>query len=387
MTSPTTFRVEGVPPDKDGGVPPRRRRADHHDLLAHRRRRRRPRIRDAVEHHQGSVRADDGAGGGHDRSPRQRARRRRAEHRAPRLRTTIRSWCSCPASAKWRGPRTSSARRRCSSSSWSKAARRRRARRCCRARRRGPVRHGNRHRRRRTPRPATPAPASSSCARWRRSPATTCAAPPSASTRTASRRSCSRSSRTARASSPRSPASNIGRALAIILDSRMVSYPRIDGRICGQRPHRRRLHPAGGGGPRAQAALRRAAGLDELLRGARRRADARPRLDSRRRHRVAGRPVAGHRLHAGATTSSSGINAIVAMVANLIILLGHDGVGGLHDDAARHRRLHPDHRHGRRFERADLRAHQGGAGGAARRARRDRRRASRASAGRSSIPT
>ena len=42
----------------------------------------------------------------------------------------------------------------------------------------------------------------------------------------------------------------------------------------------------------------RAAGIDELFRGARRRPDPRPRLDSRRRHRLARRPGARHRLHA-----------------------------------------------------------------------------------------
>ena len=40
---------------------------------------------------------------------------------------------------------------------------------------------------------------------------------------------------------------------------------------------------------------------------------------------------------------------------------------GAVDDAARHRRLRPDDGHGRRLERADLRAHQGRARGAARR--------------------
>ena len=46
---------------------------------------------------------------------------------------------------------------------------------------------------------------------------------------------------------------------------------------------------------------------------------------------------------------------------NLVILLGFMALHRRRDDAARHRRLHPDDRHGRRLERADLRAHQGGA--------------------------
>ena len=49
------------------------------------------------------------------------------------------------------------------------------------------------------------------------------------------------------------------------------------------------------------------------------------------------------------------------MIVNLIILLGMMAYIGRGDDAARHRRLHPDDGHGRRLERADLRAHQGGA--------------------------
>ena len=60
----------------------------------------------------------------------------------------------------------------------------------------------------------------------------------------------------------------------------------------------------------------------------------------------------------------SGINAVVAMICNLVILLGLMAYCGAVDDAAGHRRLHPHDGHGRRLERADLRAHQGGAGGA-----------------------
>ena len=83
------------------------------------------------------------------------------------------------------------------------------------------------------------------------------------------------------------------------------------------------------------------------------------------RHRLARRPGARRRLH-----------------ARLLQAVGHqrdrrdgrqpdhpardDGLRRRDDDAARHRRLHPDDGHGRRLERADLRAHQGGAGGATR---------------------
>ena len=39
--------------------------------------------------------------------------------------------------------------------------------------------------------------------------------------------------------------SNIGRSLAIVLDDRVQSYPRIDGRITERGPHHRQLHAAG----------------------------------------------------------------------------------------------------------------------------------------------
>ncbi len=53
----------------------------------------------------------------------------------------------------------------------------------------------------------------------------------------------------------------------------------------------------------------------------------------------------------------SGINADLALFLNLVILLGFMGCIRGHVDAARHRRSHSDHRHGRGLERADLRAH------------------------------
>ena len=65
----------------------------------------------------------------------------------------------------------------------------------------------------------------------------------------------------------------------------------------------------------------------------------------------------------------------------------HDGLPRRHDDAAGHRRLHPDDRHGRRLERADLRAHQGGAGDGQAASARPSTPASTASGGRSSTRT
>ena len=135
-----------------------------------------------------------------------------------------------------------------------------------------------------------------------------------------------------------------------------------------RRPDLRQLHPAGSRGPRARPELGRAAGQHELPRRARDRSDARRRLHSFRRHRVARRPRPGRPVH-----------------ARVLQALGHqrdrrdagqpdrsaraDGVLRRGHDAARHRRLHPHDGHGRRLERADLRAHQGGARRSARRSR------------------
>ncbi len=50
----------------------------------------------------------------------------------------------------------------------------------------------------------------------------------------------------------------------------------------------------------------------------------------------------------------AGINADLALMLNLVILLGFMGFSGADADLAGNRRRDPDHRHGRRFERADL---------------------------------
>ena len=78
---------------------------------------------------------------------------------------------------------------------------------------------------------------------------------------------------------------NLGRYLAIILDKKVVSAPKLEGRItdpgrisggftAGERER-----------PLADAAVGRAAGVADLSRGERRRAQPRRRLDPRRRDR------------------------------------------------------------------------------------------------------
>ena len=86
---------------------------------------------------------------------------------------------------------------------------------------------------------------------------------------------------------------NIGRHLAIILDGRVQSAPRIDG--AHHRPTA--ASPAASRSRRSQnlvadPAVGRAAGVADLSRGADDRAEPRRRLDPLRRHRVARRPAA-----------------------------------------------------------------------------------------------
>jgi preprotein translocase subunit SecD len=115
--------------------------------------------------------------------------------------------------------------------------------------------------------------------------------------------------------------SNIGRSLAIVLDNRMVSYPRIDGRI------------ADSGRISGGFTQQEAADLALKLRSG-----ALPASMSYYEERVVGPTLGADSIRAGVTASLaglglviifmltyyklSGINAVVAMVANLIILLG-----------------------------------------------------------------
>ena len=58
----------------------------------------------------------------------------------------------------------------------------------------------------------------------------------------------------------------------------------------------------------------------------------------------------------------TGLNALMSILLNLLILLALVAVHSGDDDAAGNRRADPHDRDGSRFQRADLRAHQGGAG-------------------------
>ena len=76
---------------------------------------------------------------------------------------------------------------------------------------------------------------------------------------------------------------NIGRDLAIVLDGRVQSAPRIDVAHHERRPHLRQLHAGRSAEPVADPAVRLAAGDADLSRGAHDRAEPRRRLDSLRR--------------------------------------------------------------------------------------------------------
>ena len=166
---------------------------------------------------------------------------------------------------------------------------------------------------------------------------------------------------------------NVGRHLAIILDGRVQSAPVIESRIFDE------------GRISGTFTQQEVQDLSLVLRSG-----ALPASLTYLEERTVGPSLGAESIRSGVTAALgglllvvifllfyyklSGLNALAAMVINLIVLLGHDVLLRGGDDAARHRGLHPDHRHGRRLERPDLRAHQGGAGRPEGRQAGDRRR-------------
>ena len=156
---------------------------------------------------------------------------------------------------------------------------------------------------------------------------------------------------------------NVGRDLAIILDGRVQSAPLIEGRIDG-----------GEGHIRGRFTQQEAADLSLVLR-----AGALPASMTYLGGRFVGPSLGSASIDAGVVASlaglalvaafmllyynRAGINALVSVAVNLLLLLGLHGVFRRRFDAAWHRRPDPHHRYGRGLERADFRAHQGGAGG------------------------
>ena len=158
---------------------------------------------------------------------------------------------------------------------------------------------------------------------------------------------------------------NIGRFLAIVLDKTVQSAPRINGRIAAD-------GQIAGGFTQEEAQ-----NLALILRSG-----ALPATLTYLQEQTIGPTLGADSIRAGVLASLAGLLLIVAFLLFYYRLSGvnadrrarhepdhparHDGVCRRGHDAARHRRLHPHDRHRRRFERADLRAHQGRARGAAR---------------------
>jgi preprotein translocase subunit SecD len=155
---------------------------------------------------------------------------------------------------------------------------------------------------------------------------------------------------------------NIGRQLAIILDGRVQSAPRIESRIQSE------------GRITGSFTTEEVQNLALILRSGALSASL-----TYLEERTIGPSLGADSIRSGVIASLvglllviafmliyyklSGVNAVVALVLNLVILLGPDGLHRRGDDAARHCRLRADDGDGRRFERAHLRAHQGRARG------------------------
>ena len=166
---------------------------------------------------------------------------------------------------------------------------------------------------------------------------------------------------------------NIGRQLAIVLDGRVSSAPVIQSRISDE------------GRISGSFTQQEAQDLSLVLRSG-----ALPASLTYLEERTVGPTLGADSVRAGVAASIGGLAFVVLFM--MLLLQAHrpqrdhldrrepadparpDGLSRGHDDAARHRRLHPHNRHGRRLERADLRAHQGRNDDGPRRARRRQRR-------------
>ena len=112
-SSPTEFRVDGVPADQDAGVPAGARRTSRSMFNRVLGGRRRLHLHDEAEHRRPAARGSGDAGAADDRAARQRARRRRADRGAHSGADQI--LVQLPGVTDVRAPRRSSARRRSSS--------------------------------------------------------------------------------------------------------------------------------------------------------------------------------------------------------------------------------------------------------------------------------
>ena len=155
---------------------------------------------------------------------------------------------------------------------------------------------------------------------------------------------------------------NVGAPFAIVLDNKVLSAPVIrepilggSGQISGS------FTVESANNARRSAALRLAAGQADHRRGAHRRSLARRRLASRPASSPASSAVSPTAILTIVAYGTFGVFAVIGLLVHgflIIALMTHHR----HDaDAARHRRLRADHRHGGRRQRAHLRAHPRGA--------------------------
>ncbi len=165
---------------------------------------------------------------------------------------------------------------------------------------------------------------------------------------------------------------NIGRQLAIILDGRVQSAPSINGRITTD------------GRITGSFTNEEVQNLSLILRSG-----ALPAKLDYLEERTIGPSLGADSIRSGTTASLVGLLLIVVFMLIYYRFSGinavdrahlqprhparADGIHRRRDDAAGHRRLRADDGHRRGFERADLRAHQGGARSRARRPRVDER--------------
>ena len=165
---------------------------------------------------------------------------------------------------------------------------------------------------------------------------------------------------------------NVGRPLAIVLDNEVISAPVIQTPITGGAgPDLGPLHGAAGERPRGASARRRAAGQADRRRGAHRRPGPRRRIRSRPARWRPMSPRCSSSLFMFATYGLFGLFANIALIVHVGLIFGLMSVLRGDADVARHRRHRAHHRHGGRFQRADLRAHpRGGACGPHRSSRR-----------------
>ena len=155
---------------------------------------------------------------------------------------------------------------------------------------------------------------------------------------------------------------NVGRLFAIVLDGKVISAPRILGPITG-----------GSGQITGNFTVEQADNLAVLLR-----AGALPAKLTVVEERTVGPGLGQDSIDAGkraalvggalvvvymlATYGVFGVFADLALGVHILLHLRLDGAARRDADAARHRRHRLHHRHGGRFQRADLRAHpRGGA--------------------------